>query len=685
MKYLFALIFGLSLLACNPIEMPNEEEVANQIPENLLDLSIPNDFNFGTTDKVAFKIYAVDNQGNKMKNIPVKLNREIEGELFVLTSGMINNIGIFETEITLDKNIRELVLTTTYVGLPARHILFLNNNEISYTIGAENTTGIVDNDFQGMISNSGNGGELNPSLDDRSPIPYTYMGTYNNQGVPNYLNPVDDVIGQDLLDLINSSFPEGMPVPTNNPQYIANGVVSTIILDNSADIWVTFVHEGAGYRNALGYYSYPTNSPPATENDITNLNIIFPNISYSGSGGGLVSGNKVFLGNFPAGTTVAYFLVTNGWNQGQQIVDPSNEIKYSDKYLNTYTPAPHRAHVALLHDPNREIFLMGMEDITRPGGDKDFNDAVFYVTSNPYSAVNTANMATTVVGGNDTDGDGVNDNNDEYPLDPTAAFSTHSPAQGVYGTLAFEDLYPKKGDYDMNDVVVDYNIVYLKNAANNVSKMHFNLKLRAFGGGYRSGFAFEMPFPSSEVSLVSGNSITESYLNMTPNGLEAGQSNAVVVAFDNSYSLMPSPGGGFVNTEPGTGYINDVDITVEMVFVNPKNEAACGIAPFNPFIMANQQRGYEVHLPDYPPTDLADTSLFGTEDDDSNPAQNKYYKTSNNLPWAIHIPSSFDYPIEKEQISNAYLKFADWATSGGTAFPDWYLPNSGYRNNSKIY
>ncbi|MFT5748541.1 MAG: hypothetical protein ACI920_003938, partial [Saprospiraceae bacterium] len=56
---------------------------------------------------------------------------------------------------------------------------------------------------------------------------------------------------------------------------------------------------------------------PATENDITNLNIIFPNVSFSGSGGGLVSGNKVNLGNFLAGTSVAYFLVTNGWNNGQ--------------------------------------------------------------------------------------------------------------------------------------------------------------------------------------------------------------------------------------------------------------------------------------------------------------------------------------------------------------------------------
>jgi hypothetical protein len=108
--------------------------------------------------------------------------------------------------------------------------------------------------------------------------------------------------------------------------------------------------------------------------------------------------------------------------------------------LNTYTTVPNQVHTALLHDSNRQIFLLGMEDITRPGGDRDFNDAVFYVTANPHSAVNSANMAATVIGGNDIDGDGVVDANDEFPYDPTAAFSSHSPGQGFSATLAFEDL-----------------------------------------------------------------------------------------------------------------------------------------------------------------------------------------------------------------------------------------------------
>jgi LruC domain-containing protein len=55
------------------------------------------------------------------------------------------------------------------------------------------------------------------------------------------------------------------------------------------------------------------------------------------------------------------------------------------------------------------------------------------------------------------------------------------------------------------------------------------------------------------------------------------------------------------------------------------------------------------------------------------------------LPWAINIVERFDYPIEKVEILNAHLKFAEWAESGGQLYPDWYKDLSGYRDMTKIY
>jgi LruC domain-containing protein len=90
-------------------------------------------------------------------------------------------------------------------------------------------------------------------------------------------------------------------------------------------------------------------------------------------------------------------------------------------------------------------------------------------------------------------------------------------------------------------------------------------------------------------------------------------------------------------------------------------------------------------LPGQEPSSLADESVFGTAFDNTNPDEDKYYQSEGNLPWAIHIPISFDYPYEQISIEKAHLKFAQWAMSGGTEFPDWYEDNQGYRDESKIY
>jgi LruC domain-containing protein len=53
-------------------------------------------------------------------------------------------------------------------------------------------------------------------------------------------------------------------------------------------------------------------------------------------------------------------------------------------------------------------------------------------------------------------------------------------------------------------------------------------------------------------------------------------------------------------------------------------------------------------------------------EDTSDPGTGKYFKTKNGLPWAIHIYQSFDYPIEKSPVNEAYLHFNEWATSSGS-------------------
>jgi LruC domain-containing protein len=268
-----------------------------------------------------------------------------------------------------------------------------------------------------------------------------------------------------------------------------------------------------------------------------------------------------------------------------------------------------------------------------------------------------------------------------------AGVSNVYPALGP-GTLAYEDLWPGKGDYDFNDLVLDYQFEILTNTENFVEQLTGTFTIRAFGASFENGFGFQLSEAIDPADLaVFGYNLSEGFITLDVNGMEANQSKPTIIVYDNAFALMPHPGVGIgVNTEQDAPYVNPVTLTITILFSpNTYTINQLDISNFNPFLIVNKVRGHEVHLPNYPPTDLADLSLFGMWEDDSDPISGKYYLTANNLPWAINIYESFDYPKEKQEILWAHLKFAEWATSGGVLFPDWYKNLSGYRNQSLIY
>ncbi|MEZ4886118.1 MAG: DUF4114 domain-containing protein [Chitinophagales bacterium] len=285
---------------------------------------------------------------------------------------------------------------------------------------------------------------------------FQYLGTYNSDGVPDYLL-TPDVVDADLLTNIAASLPESFPVPDFNPQYIADSVETDILLTDDADVWVTFIDEGAGYKNVLGFYTYDIANPPTTAPTTENITIIFPNVSKNGSGGGLNTGDKVHLGSFTSGTGIGFVLIADGWdgstyndggngnngngngnngngngnngngngngNNGngngnggstgstdQGGVTTGNWILYGNPDFNPEETETLRDHIVLLEDDGENLIVFGFEDIRRDYAscDNDFNDAIFYVTANPITAIQTESInsitkvAEDVDGGNDS-------------------------------------------------------------------------------------------------------------------------------------------------------------------------------------------------------------------------------------------------------------------------------------------
>jgi LruC domain-containing protein len=666
---LWVLIAATLLSSCTDY---GKDDLLNEIEEN----TISQDFDFKTTKDYSLKIRALSPSGDPMQYVPILLSvpmSEDKDSFVKVFKGFTAEDGFLKAELSLSVNIENVLVQTTYIGLPQNHFLRAEQIE-DYTIQIEGR------DIPGVEY---------PVVAHKNSYTskYNYLGQWDNDGVPKYKKTVRDIIPQSMLNDINSSLPESKPVPTYNPNYIATTAETNTKVVKKADVWVTFVHEGAGYKNVLGYYTYNSNNPPKGISDISKLNIVFPNVSFKGSGGGLVSGDKVYLGQFDPGVSIGWFVVANGYSASSQTVGAGNWIVFSDPNLNPEPNASQRNHMVQLYDETRDLIILGFEDILRNNGgcDNDFNDAIFYVTANPIEAIERKNLEG-LKKAVDSDGDGVYDFDDEFPLDPTKSASSYSPTSSTSGSLCFEDNWPNMGDYDFNDMVVDYKYTYYTNSANDITELKAEYKLRALGASYHNGFGVQFQVAPSAIKSVYGSQLTESYVSVAANGCENGQSKAIIIVFDDAHKhLRRSPGSIYANTDNPNELVSPVDFTLTIKFNTGVKPSELGKAPYNCFIVVDGNRGREVHMIDYEGTDKADQNLFGTGADRSLPEIGRYYQNKDNMPWVLHTPETLVYPLEKENIMDCYTNFSKWARSEGREYADWYSNKSGYRNNNKLF
>ena len=281
--------------------------------------------------------------------------------------------------------------------------------------------------------------------------------------------------------------------------------------------------------------------------------------------------------------------------------------------------------------------------------------------------------------GNDNDGDGIQNSLDSYPDDAEKAFNSYFPNDKDYATIMYEDLWPCKGDYDMNDLVVDLRHQIVTNASNQVVEVKATYILRANGGNQPLAFCNVFPVSPSNISNLSGGTA------------EASSTESIIQLFNNSYKVL-----GGMNTLAKQDKLPDQTLNMSFKVSSKPKLSDFTVAEYNPFIWVNSPdkgRGYEIHLPGHLPTSSVDNTLFKYADDATDIARHKYFLSKNNLPWGLMIPKSFKYCVELTMtddgiipdITQVYLRFAQWAQSGGTIYKDWYTEQSDYRNTKYIY
>ena len=210
---------------------------------------------------------------------------------------------------------------------------------------------------------------------------YAYMGTYDDFGKPNYL-VAKDVVSEGLSNFVESKLPERSDVRKTNPEFLKNADLSITV---KSDVYITFVDEGTGYDNSVGYYLYKTGSSPTKSEDIVKIMYLFPNASKENSGGALKAGDKIKLGTIEAGMSIGFVLLQKGWDGlAKKVIDSAPHF-CSNKELNPENYNELKPHTVLFEYPAENKVIIGFEDINRtsPDCDHDFNDVVMYATVTP--------------------------------------------------------------------------------------------------------------------------------------------------------------------------------------------------------------------------------------------------------------------------------------------------------------
>ena len=154
---------------------------------------------------------------------------------------------------------------------------------------------------------------------------------------PDEIIPTD--LEADVLEELDIIFPPSKDFINKHPYLFEESNNLNIVLTEESEVYLTFVLEGATLKNSLGYYIYNPSTKTVEVGEL-DLNILFPHISDDI----LDQGEMMQLNNraFPAGTTVGFFLILDGWRTGK--VNFHNEIFYTDNYLNLEEVQQHVLH-----------------------------------------------------------------------------------------------------------------------------------------------------------------------------------------------------------------------------------------------------------------------------------------------------------------------------------------------------
>ena len=470
------------------------------------------------------------------------------------------------------------------------------------------------------------------------------------------------LIPQDKLDSYLQTHLAVFPVDKNSfpEEYIKQ---ADIKITKPAEVAVTIIGGNTCWNSSMGYYYYPDGQQP-TSLDEANVILLFPNTqngTYRGSAAsaGVSNGNCVKLkyypnisnnGDmseatdiFPANSRIGFVLAANAWSNrfnnwtNDRMQRSATSANMSKDNLGKAYSKP----MSAVYNIDGQV-LVSFEDDNNY--DHNYSDLVMTFQTNPV----------------DAPGD---------TPDPKYEFRKTTENVGFY---IFEDQWPSKGDYDLNDVIFNATYTKVYSTANNAI--------------YEEGYTFKTYTNAAKAEKL------KSGVAVKVNGLQPT---------DQIEFFVKKPGAKEFtaatferDTKNNIIYLTDnakSNIGTEYMF-NVKHDEALGAlykekkVTIKPFIYRDVDgKRLEIHIAQEAPTNAADKSFFGTEDDASQPDKKIFYVRSGNYPFGIFLDGATEsdmsklFDAENETIAidgdeehPIYPKYKSWVESNGSKDKDWY-------------
>jgi LruC domain-containing protein len=241
-------------------------------------------------------------------------------------------------------------------------------------------------------------------------------------------------------------------------------------------------------------------------------------------------------------------------------------------------------------------------------------------------------------------------------VDPQAVATwNYFPSASSYYLVGYEDLYPKKGDYDFNDLTVAYQVRYGLNSDSDVVTIRGTAYLITRGAGFNHDWHLKIPLPGDATAsfacttfLVPGDDY--SFQDCSPEGSGFVNGTADIQVFSKTADIFADPLGAVqTNTLKDQTFVMGPKSTFRVDFDVPLPASSIGQAPYDPYLFVHNS-GEKIQLLQV------------------NPA----FKDPDGYPFGMLMPVDWLPPLEYFSISTIYPLFDSFVASEGTQDVDWY-------------